>query len=133
MDDLIWRAGVMGHHVVFRDLGSRSGEVHSGSVIIINPRRSLLTQRVTLAHELGHVHHGHDWRGRHDRQRDEREADLWAARHLIGAVEYRMAERLVGSHPGALAKELGVTTALVRFYQAHHDARGRSMRMDDIA
>ena len=133
MDDLIWRAGVMGHKVVFRDLGSRSGEVHSTGVIYINPRKSLLTQRTTLAHELGHVHHRHDWRTRHDRARDEREADLWAALTLISPLEYALAERMVGTHPGALAKEMSLTAPLITLYQQHHDRRGRTLRMEDIA
>ncbi|MBN8883576.1 uncharacterized protein DUF955 [Salana multivorans] len=131
MEELIWLAGAMGMRVVFRDLGSRSGEVHSTGIIYVNPRKTLLTQRTTLAHELGHVHHRHDWRTRHDRERDEREANLWAAQTLISSLEYSLAERLVGNHAGALAKELGVTVQLVTLYQGHHDGRGRTMRMDE--
>lgn len=132
MDDLIRQAQVMGHRVVLRDLGKRAGEVHSSGIIVINPRKSLLTQRVTLAHELGHVHYGHDWRGRHDRERDEREADTYAAVLLISPADYATAERVVGTHVGALAKELGVTSRLVTLWQARMD--GRAVRMsEDVA
>lgn len=133
MRDLIWRAEAMGMHVVFRDLGRRSGEVHSTGVIYINPRRTLMTQRATLAHELGHVHHRHDWRTRHDRARDEREADMYAASILINPLEYRLAERMYGHDARAIGEELDVPTETVRLYQAHHDRRGRTLRMEDIA
>ncbi|GMA33537.1 ImmA/IrrE family metallo-endopeptidase [Litorihabitans aurantiacus] len=127
--ELVALAEEMGWHVVYRDLGRRSGEVRSGGVIVINPRKGYLTQRMTLAHELGHVALGHDWGTRHDAAADERAADIWAAGVLIKPDDYRMAEEIVGSHPGALAKELGVTAGLVVYWQQHHQRRGTFLRV----
>lgn len=107
----------MGLRVQYRDLGRRHGELHSSGLIYINYRRTVLRQRVTLAHELGHHHHGHDWSRDHDRVRDEREADQYAARLLITADAYALAEAHVGEHLGALARELGVTRRLVELRQ----------------
>lgn len=113
MQSLIHRAMALGLEVVWRDLGRRNGELTSGGFVVLNPRATYAAQRCTLAHEMGHWWHGHDWRGRHDRERDERQADTYAARLLISPLEYALAERTVGEHPGALAKELGVTRRLV--------------------
>ncbi|WP_061960622.1 ImmA/IrrE family metallo-endopeptidase [Demequina flava] len=113
MGRIIRTAEHMGYRVQFRDIGRASGYLYGGGLIVLNYRRSELTQRVTLAHELGHAHHGHDWTRDHDRHRDERQADQYAARLLISPVEYAAAEALVGSHAGALARELGVTRRLV--------------------
>lgn len=99
--------------------------MHSSGVVYLNHRKSVLTQRVTLAHEMGHWHHGHDWTRTHDRERDEHQADLFAARLLIDPLEYALAERIVGEHPGAIARELGVTTRLVELYRGDlREARG---------
>lgn len=103
----------MGVHVAFRDLGRASGYWLGSGLIVVNYRSTEQVQRLTLAHELGHCHHGHDWTREHDQERDEREADRFAARLLISREAYADAERLVGNHPGALARELGVTRRLV--------------------
>lgn len=97
----------------YRDLGRASGYLYAPGLIVLNHRRSELTQRMTLAHELGHWHHRHDWTTAHDRERDERQADQYAARLLIDADAYKRAEEAVGEHPGAIARELGVTRRLV--------------------
>lgn len=123
MQDLIDHATAMGLRVKWRDLGRRSGELHSSGLILLNPRKTMLTQRVTLAHEIGHRHHGHDWTREHDRATDERQADTYAARLLISPTDYALAERLVGHHPGALAKELGVTARLVELWRQSYERR----------
>lgn len=77
----------------------------------------------TLAHELGHAHHNH----RPSASgllcgRQEREADVWAARVLVDEDDYVAAEVECGGHVGAVAEALGVTVWVVRtwreaFYQ----------------
>lgn len=119
MDALLDRATTLGLIVVWRDLGRRNGEIATGGLVVLNPRKTQIAQRVTLAHEIGHWWYGHDWRERHDRERDERQADTYAARLLIDPDDYAAAERLTGPHPGALARELGVTQRLVELWRSH--------------
>lgn len=101
----------------FDDLGKRSGEIHSSGLVFINHTKSLLTQRVTLAHECGHWVLGHDWTNDHDHARDERDADTYAARLLISPEAYAAAEALVGPHDGAIARELVVTADLLPLWR----------------
>lgn len=125
MDRLIAHAESLGLYVAYRNLGRANGYFLGGNLVVLNYRRAVTTQRITLAHEIGHWFHGHDWSGDHDHDRDEREADMYAASLLIPAGEYARAEQLVGCHPGALARELGVTARLVEFrrQQLERDAR----------
>lgn len=134
MEDLLEHAHAMGLRVLRRDLGRRNGQVHSSGLIIINPHRSLGAQRETLAHEIGHHVHGHDWTAaRHDKAADERAADTYAARLLISPAEYAIAERICGPNVRALARELNVSMLLVELWQASYQAerfeRVRALRM----
>lgn len=118
----------MGLHVKFENLGRLNGYLHSSGLVHLNYRKSMQTQRITLAHEMGHWQHGHDWTMAHDRMLDERQADVYAANLLISPVEYALAESIVGHHPGALAKELGVTRRLIELWQ-----EGRKSQLRAIA
>ena len=113
MDRIIAHAEGLGLRVAYRNLGSATGYLFGGGLVILNHRHHLNAQRETLAHECGHAFHGHDWTRDHDRERDERQADQYAARLLISVDDYADAETLVGEHPGAIARELGVTRRLV--------------------
>lgn len=118
LDDLVAHAESLGLRVKWRDLGRRSGELTSGGLVLVNDRKSILTQRVTIAHEIGHHFHGHDWTRTHDVERDERQADLYAARLLIRPADVERAAAIAGGHPGAMARELGVTARLVTLWLA---------------
>lgn len=72
-------------------------------------------QRSVLAHELGHVHHGHTCGS----DRAERAADRYAADLLIDADRYAELERL-GLDEHIIADELDVTVDIVRAYREHH-------------
>lgn len=126
MEDLLALAADRGLRVVWRDLGRRNGEYRRPGVIVLNPRRPAQTQTITLAHELGHAHYGHGWAD-DERLRDRQEtaADRYAANLLISPGAYAAAERLVGAHPGALARELAVTARLVELWR---DQRGALRR-----
>lgn len=135
MDDLVRMALDQGFGLKYRDLGRRHGEYqHTGRLIAINPHRSIVVQRVTLAHELGHAHHAHAWtddprlHARHERLADEH-----AARLLISPAEYAIAEALVGEHPGALAKELGVLERVVHVWRRCHARERWSNEVSDVA
>lgn len=76
----------------------------------------------TIAHELGHAYYGDGVVEDHLRDaRQESRADRWAAGILISADAYRQAEAIVGSHPGALAAELGVTVEFVHVWRKSHE------------
>lgn len=129
MQNLIDHAAAMGLRVKWRDLGRRSGQVHSSGLILLNPRKTQFTQRITLAHEIGHAALRHDWTDAHDVERDERDADTYAARLLISPADYAFAERIVGEHTGALAQELGVSPRLVELWrEAHRNERTSRQR-----
>ena len=79
---------------------------YGSGLIRINPRLSDAATVVALAHEWGH----------HERGPSEGAADAFAAQLLIAPDAYAQAERLC-AHDGAIARELGVTVALVRAYR----------------
>lgn len=118
MEQLLQHAAQLGVRIKFRDLGRRHGEVHSSGLIIVNPNRSGPAVMITVAHEIGHVVHHHDWSdARHDRELDERQAETYAARLLVSTERYRVAEACVGSDPRALAKELDLTPRLIHLWK----------------
>ena len=138
MDDLLLHAASLGLRVKFRDLGRRHGEIHSSGLIIVNSERSLQAKRITLAHEIGHRVHGHDWTtARHDRAADERAAETYAVRLLVSEAEFRRAENCVGGNIYALAKELNLTPDHVALWQESyqreryeaHRVRERHLRL----
>lgn len=117
LEDLIAAAEEMGLRIKWANLGRRSGELRRSGLVLLNHRKSTLTQRCTLAHEMGHWTLGHDWSLYHDVERDEQAADAWAARLLISPVDYALAERMHGPHVGALARELEVSSRLVEAWR----------------
>lgn len=116
MQDLIDLARARGLRVMWRNLGRRRGEYrHQHGLIVVNHTLSAAQQRATMAHELGHAAHGDEGTD----EALERRATVYAAHLLISPAEYAMAERVVGHHAGAIARELGVTRELVLAWQAH--------------
>lgn len=119
MDDLLEHAHAMGLRVKFDNLGRRHGEVRSSGLIVVNDHRPLKGMRITLAHEIGHAAHGHDWTmARHEVARDERQAKTYAARLLITPAQYREAEHELGTEARHLARRLDVTEELVLLWRA---------------
>lgn len=127
MEDLLALAAARGLRVVWRDLCRRNGEFRAPGLIVLDPRRPGLTQKVTLAHELGHAYYGHAWAD-DPRVRESQEvaADRYAANLLITPAAYAAAERLVGCHAGALARELGVTARLVELWRDQRAGQRRA-------
>lgn len=117
MERLLKDADSQGVRVFFLPLDEVNGFVNADRAVVINSRLSERKQRVVLAHELGHLYHGHDWRLAHDQERDERQADIYAALILIDPVEYALAERIYDGCLGSIANELGVTRRLVELWR----------------
>ncbi len=80
--------------------------------IYISRRLTPAEMLCTLAHELGHMFHGHDC----SRPGAEDQANAYACRLLIAADAYAKAERL-SEYVEALADELGVTIEMIHHYQ----------------
>lgn len=75
-----------------------------------------------IAHELGHAAYGDEYSEDCLREsRQEARADRWAVGVLISRSAYEHAERIVGSHSGAIAAELGVTVEFVDVWKALHE------------
>lgn len=117
MQKLIEHADTFECRVFFLPLAEHDGLLATPRDIVVNSRLHGDYQREVLAHELGHVYYGHDWRRPHDEERDERLADEYAARLLISPLEYASAEHVYGPHPGALAEALRVSVEMVRAWR----------------
>lgn len=102
--------------------GGEKGRWYSNTRTI-SIRRDLgwVNSRCTLAHELGHAFCGHDSKAEGwFKERQEHEADTWAANSLISQKEYKDAELTHEAHSGAIALELGVTVHLVEVWRDSH-------------
>jgi len=73
-------------------------------------------KRSVIAHELGHVHHGHECGGGRD-SRVERQARAYAAHLLVHPIDYAGAEQ-VSSDAFYIAEELGITVEVIDDYRA---------------
>ena len=66
--------------------------------------------RCTMAHELAHMWLGHPAPASN---RQERQADRFAAQLLVSPVEYALAEQIYEARPQLIAAELGVTNEVL--------------------
>lgn len=80
--------------------------------IVIHIGLTMAEKKEALAHELGHLRHGHTC----STDRNELRADRVAANLLIDLDDYRRAEH-IDPDPQAIADELGVTRRIVRVFQ----------------
>lgn len=88
--------------------------------IVLNYDMTQAQALAALAHEIAHATFG----DRCSSGAIERRADEFGATFIIDAEEYAAAEEVVGPHPGAIARELGVTRRAVlawrRWWKRHH-------------
>lgn len=99
--------------------GGEKGRYYGRGIISIRKNLGPVNYKCTLAHELAHHILQHDpaatgWI--YDRQ--EAQAERWAATLLIHRSEYMALEAQYGPHPSLLACELGVTVRLLKAWQA---------------
>lgn len=80
-------------------------------MILVHSKLRPAMQRVVLAHELGHGYHAHT----DDRPKHERQADRFAALHLIDPDELADIYTWAPDEQ-RIVQELGVTTRLFRAY-----------------
>lgn len=95
--------------------------VHDMMRIFVDSRLTPAEQLAHLAHEVGHVHHGHPC-DRHPRtaeaRANERQADRFTARLLIDPARYAALEA-INPDQHHLADELGVPVEYVAVYEKH--------------
>ena len=113
--ELIEAAARIGVHVVFLPIPIAGAYIEQLHLIIVDSTLTPAWQRFTLAHEYVHALRGHDGP---QSPGIEARVDQEAARMLVSATEYALAERIVGSHPAAIAEELGVPEDCVQAWQA---------------
>lgn len=119
MQGLYELAAELGLSVEEADLVTRDGECRLDLRRIRLPRNaSYRLKRWTLAHELGHAVNRHQLTifGVSD-PKQERDADEWAALHLIQLEDYRAAELARDGHVPSMAYDLGVITRGVLAFQ----------------
>lgn len=115
MADLEGVAHHMGVDIEYRDQLRRGrwGEYdHRRRTIRLRAGLGPLQWRSTLAHELGHAHHGHWWTS----LKHEDQADTYAAWLLISPQAWRSAISAHPDSPQSVAAELGVLPRLVEVY-----------------
>lgn len=117
-DDLLDLAHTLGVTVTTHHGGPKGWYEHHTKTISIRADLRAANQRCTLAHEIAHAIAGDTYTGiTHFDQRMERAADMMAAQMLIANDTYARAEQLHGPHPGAIARELGVTVHIIETWQ----------------
>lgn len=109
-DDLIALADSIGVTITSHIEGDKGWYEHRTRTISLRADLAAAAYRCTLAHELAHAMAGDEPTGiAWADERMERAADVVAAQWLITPEAYAAAEALYGPHPGAIARELGVT------------------------
>lgn len=122
IDDLHNLAASIGTTVSEHEVGPKGFYVHQSRTISIRRGVTGPALRCTLAHELAHAMAGDEPTGiEWADARMERAADVTAARWLISAEDYAAAESLYGAHPGAIARELGVTLHVLETWQSLYE------------
>lgn len=117
MNELLHRATTLGTRVVrTTQLGDRRGAYdHTRHIIYLARDLTPVETRCTLAHELGHAHHGHE----HDdrlQSATERQARAYAARLLISPTLYEAAEHVTPDIHW-IAEQLDVLPETITDYQ----------------
>lgn len=112
MEKLLRVAERYGIRVLYGSLDGRNGVYYDDlKLIIVEQSLPPAMEKFTLAHELGHAHHGH----RESTPSNEIKADEFAARLLINDDDYMNAET-VCEDPRYIAQELNLPLRAVEAY-----------------
>ena len=124
MRELLAHAAQLGVHVHTAHLPApyRGFYDHENNRVVFDYALTPIERRSVLAHELGHVFHGHEG---HGVRAQEDAADRYAAQLLIDPAVYARLERVHGD-PQSIADELGVEVHLLRVFQ------GTLTRLDGV-
>jgi Zn-dependent peptidase ImmA (M78 family) len=119
MQALLQLADELGVHVIEKRAPHTSGYRADEKLIRLTPGMPRRAARSVLAHEIGHHVLGHrptDFGP--IRARQEREANEWAAQHLIDPAVYVEVEKLRDGHLQSMAHDLDVAVELLTVYRS---------------
>lgn len=117
MKDLIQLAASYGVRIAYVHIDDANGFYDAEErVVKVDISLTPNEKRSVVAHELGHVHHGHTCGGGRD-SRIERQARAYAAFLLVHPIDYAAAEN-VSADVFHIADELGVTVELIDDYRS---------------
>lgn len=131
MQALLQLADDLGLTVVERNVRHTSGYRPGDRTIYLTPRMPRRAARSVLAHEIAHhvLEHRPSQFGP-VRSRQEREANEWAASHLISRESYIETERLREGHLESMAFDLDVAAELLAVYRSMMRRIGDTVYMD---
>jgi Zn-dependent peptidase ImmA (M78 family) len=113
-------AAALGIEVIHRPIRTANGRwFPQHNTIVIREGLRAVIDRNTLAHELGHATLGHVA----DSAKNETQADRIAAGNLIQHDDLLRVSRWTNHHQ-TIAKELGVTSRILRVYLNAHNLDG---------
>ena len=113
-NDLLCLAETAGVPVTWHRGGPQGAWIPQQNRISIRDGMDDAHTRSTLAHELAHMVFRHPPKAT---QRQERQADKFAAKLLITEAGYASAEAIYGPSPQQIAAELNVTTHLLAVWR----------------
>lgn len=105
IDDLALSMGITVVESRRLDISYNAVFYRPGRAVYVRAGLDPVTRACAVAHELGHAYYAHDC----STPQAEREADEWAADHLLHEAEVQRAAYETGFEPAAIAAELGVT------------------------
>lgn len=118
----------LGVRVVYADLPHmHGGYMHDLRAIVVDGSMAPIQLKSTLAHELGHAFHGHEY----TTPRTEREASEWGARVMIRGCKFWLATRMYDT-PQEVAAELGVLPRDVVNYADWFDRSCKALRERNV-
>ncbi|MCC2031797.1 ImmA/IrrE family metallo-endopeptidase [Microbacterium allomyrinae] len=119
MQALLQLAAELGVTVIEKRATHCSGYRADERLIRLSPGMKRRSARSVLAHELGHHILGHrPTEFGPIRKRQEREANEWAALHLIDHAKYVEVERIRDGHLESMAFDLDVATELLTVFRS---------------
>ena len=116
MRELLAKAAEYGLQVHAADLTDGKIGVYAPALgrIYFDLSLTLPWRRSVIAHELGHAHYGHDC----DSDRNERQADAYAARLLVDPERYAQLEQ-IHHDANLIAEEMDVAPYVIEDYRRY--------------
>ncbi|MEW4620732.1 ImmA/IrrE family metallo-endopeptidase [Corynebacterium amycolatum] len=119
-NELISIAEAAGVRVTWHKRGPKGAWIPYERRISLRHGMDDASTRCTMAHELAHMWLGHPAPASN---KQERQADRFAAQLLVSPVEYALAEQIYEARPQLIAAELGVTNEVLAVWRGMYEKR----------